>query len=48
MPGNHDNLVKNKNRDNFELESYYERNEVDSRFNDDLDELSNFYEFAKK
>ena len=48
VPGNHDNLVKNKNRDNFELESYYERNEVDSRFNDDLDELSNFYEFAKR
>lgn len=48
VPGNHDNLVKNKDRDNLELESYYEKKEVDSRFNDDLEELSNFYEFAKR
>lgn len=48
VPGNHDNLVKNKNRDNLELESYYEKKEVDSRFKDDLDELTNFYEFAKR
>lgn len=48
VPGNHDNLVKNKDRDNLELESYYEKKELDSRFNDDLDELSNFYEFAKR
>lgn len=48
VPGNHDNLVKNRDRNNFELESYYEKKEVDSRFNDDLDELSKFYEFAKK
>ncbi len=48
VPGNHDNLVKNKDRDNLELESYYEKKEVDSRFNDDLEELSNFYEFANR
>lgn len=48
VPGNHDNLVKNKARDNLELESYYEKKEVDLRFNDDLDELSNFYEFSKR
>lgn len=24
VPGNHDNLIKNKDRDNLELESYYE------------------------
>lgn len=48
VPGNHDNLVKNKDRDNLELESYYEKKEVESRFNDDLDELSNFYAFAKR
>lgn len=48
VPGNHDNLVKNKDRDNLELESYYEKNELDSRYNEDLEELSNFYEFAKR
>lgn len=48
VPGNHDNLVKNKNRDNFELETYYKNQEVDLKFNDDLDELSNFYEFANR
>ncbi len=48
VPGNHDNLVKNKNRNNIDLESYYEKKEVDSRFNEDLDELSNFYEFANR
>lgn len=48
VPGNHDNLVKNKDRDNLELESYYEKKEVDLKFNDDLEELSNFYEFAKR
>lgn len=48
VPGNHDNLVKNRDRNNLELESYYEKKEVDSRFIDDLDELSKFYEFAKK
>lgn len=48
VPGNHDNLVKNKDRDNLELESYYEKKEVDSKFNEDLDQLSNFYEFAQR
>lgn len=48
VPGNHDNLIKNKNRDNFELEAYYKNKEVDSKFNDDLDELTNFYEFANR
>lgn len=48
VPGNHDNLVKNKDRDNLELESYYEKKELDSKFNDDLEELSNFYEFSKR
>ena len=48
VPGNHDNLVKNKKRDNFELEEYYRNNEVDLKYTEDLEELSNFYEFAKK
>lgn len=42
VPGNHDNLVKNKERNNLDLESYYENKEVDLKFNEDLDELSNF------
>jgi len=48
VPGNHDNLVKNKNRNNLDLETYYEKKEVDLRFEEDLDELSNFYEFARR
>lgn len=48
VPGNHDNLVKNKNRDNFELESYYAKKEVDLKFNEDLEQLSNFYTFANR
>ena len=48
VPGNHDNLVKNKNRDNFELESYYEKKEVDLKFDEDLKQLSNFYRFANR
>ncbi len=48
VPGNHDNLAKNKERDNLELESYYEKKELDSRFNDDIEQLSNFYVFASR
>lgn len=48
VPGNHDNLVKNKDRDNFELEEYYKNKEQDCRFREDLGELSNFYEFANR
>lgn len=48
VPGNHDNLVKNKDRDNIELESYYDKREVDWRFRNDLEQLSNFYEFASR
>lgn len=48
VPGNHDNLVKNRDRDNFELENYYKNKEVDFRFSDDIQELSNFYEFANR
>lgn len=48
VPGNHDNLVRNKDRNNLELESYYKNKEIDLKFNEELDELSNFYEFAKR
>jgi len=48
VPGNHDNLIKNKDRDNLELESYYEEGVVDTKLNEDIEQLSNFYEFAKR
>ena len=48
VPGNHDNLVKNEERDNLELEEYYKSKKVDSKFKEDLEELTNFYEFASK
>lgn len=48
VPGNHDNFVKNKDRTNFDLEEYYKNKQVDLRFSEDIDELSNFYEFASR
>lgn len=48
VPGNHDNLVKDKDRDNFELERYYKEKIVDSKFQEDIEQLSNFYEFANR
>lgn len=48
VPGNHDNLVRNKERDNFELENYFKNKEVDFRFREDIEELSNFFEFANR
>lgn len=48
VPGNHDNLVKNKERNNLDLESYYKNQEIDLRFNEDLDQLSNFFGFANR
>ena len=47
-PARNYHLVKNKNRDNFELESYYEKKEVDLKFDEDLKQLSNFYRFANR
>lgn len=47
VPGNHDNNVKNVNRNRQELESYYNKN-TDERIIDDLVQLNNFYEFARK
>ena len=48
VPGNHDNLVKNKERNNLELESYFEKKEEEEKFIEDLKQLSNFFDFAKK
>lgn len=48
VPGNHDNAVSNPNRDNMELESYYNNKEVDKKFYEDLSQLANFYEFASR
>lgn len=48
VPGNHDNFVKDKDRDNFELERYYKEKIVDSKFQEDVEQLSNFYKFANR
>ncbi len=48
VPGNHDNLVKNKDRNNFDIENYYKNKEIDLKFKEDLGELSNFYDFANR
>ena len=48
VPGNHDNLVKNKERNNLELETYYINKNIDAKFNEDVEQLSNFYEFANR
>ena len=48
VPGNHDNLVKNKERDNLELESYYKDKTLDLKYNEDLEQLSNFYKFSSR
>lgn len=48
VPGNHDNVVKNKDRDNFDLEEYYKNKEHDCKFREDIRELSNFYDFANR
>lgn len=48
VPGNHDNLVKNKERNNLELESYFEKKEEEEKFVEDLDQLSNFFDFARR
>lgn len=48
VPGNHDNLVSNPERDNLELESYYKSKDLQEKFYKDLDQLDNFYEFAHR
>ncbi len=48
-PGNHDNLAANPDRNVSELNSYYASSyETDHHFYEDLKQLNNFYEFAKK
>lgn len=48
VPGNHDNLVKNHERKREEIIEAYKDNKVDDYYNDDLEELENFYTFAKR
>lgn len=48
VPGNHDNVVSNPNRDNLDLESYYGTNVEKEKFFEDLKQLKNFYEFAAR
>lgn len=48
VPGNHDNLVKNKERNHDNIKEYYLDKNTQQHYYDDLDELSNFYKFANR
>ena len=49
VPGNHDNLAANPNRDVDELKSYYSsKKETEDKFYGELTQLSNFYTFAQR
>lgn len=48
VPGNHDNLVKNKNRNHDDIKGYYLDKKTDQHYYEDLNELSNFYNFANR
>ena len=47
VPGNHDNLVKDKSRNLDKIREYHMKDTV-SHFYNDLKELNNFYSFANK
>ena len=48
VPGNHDNVVKEFNRTNLEIEEYYRKKTIEEKFNEELGQLENFYEFAHR
>ncbi len=48
VPGNHDNLISNRDRNNLEIETYFKNNELNKKFEEDLDQLKNFYDFAAR
>lgn len=48
VPGNHDNLMKNEKRNYNAIKSYYLDKKLDEHYYEDLDELNNFFEFAKR
>ena len=48
VPGNHDNMSKNRGRTRDEITSFYTDKNTESHFYDDLAELSNFYNFSNR
>lgn len=48
VPGNHDVLMKNPERNGAEIQSYYDEKKVVSMYNKDIECLDNFYEFANR
>lgn len=48
VPGNHDNAVKNKSRSRNDIIGFYKDKNIDRHYYEDLDELENFYAFAKR
>lgn len=48
VPGNHDNLIKNPERTNLDINKIYDDNIVEQEFYNELAQLKNFDEFAKR
>lgn len=46
VPGNHDNLLKEPNRDMAVLKSYYTDGKLEEHFEEEIQQLENFYEFS--
>lgn len=47
VPGNHDNLANNINRNNLDINEDYKKN-IKSIFSQDLEQLNNFYDFSNE
>lgn len=48
VPGNHDNLIQNTDRNNLELEEYYKSKQTSEKFYEELNQLENFYQFSDR
>ena len=48
VPGNHDNLIKNPKRTNLDINKIYDDNIVEQEFYNELAQLKDFDEFAKR
>lgn len=46
VPGNHDNLPKNKDRNYNDIKGYYTDKKIDKHYYEDLAELDNFFSFS--
>lgn len=47
VPGNHDNLLKDPTREMLTLKSYYKDGKLEEHYEEDIQQLDNFYEFSK-